>query len=181
MFSPGTLTVILSILFLSIHSAALSQSVSTAQAQRLAAQRNQAMLQQQYRAQQQALRSQQYRNQMNRQAVQSRTANVSGARPTASNASMRGLMTALNAFSADNGRMPTQAEGLQALLRPPANARNWRGPYISQNNWRAALADPWGNPYRYTVSPAGRYSTYTISSDGPDRTPGTADDLKIQF
>lgn len=179
MFSPRNVAAALSGLALfSIPSAALTQSISSTQAQRLAAQRNQALLQQQYRAQ---LQARHYRTPMNRQAVQSRPAGVSGARPTASNASMRSLITALNAFSADVGRMPTQAEGLQVLLRPPANARNWRGPYISQTNWRAALADPWGNPYRYTVTPAGRYSTYIISSDGPDRTPGTADDLKIQF
>jgi general secretion pathway protein G len=77
--------------------------------------------------------------------------------------------------------MPTAAEGLGALLKAPPGARNWRGPYISQVNWHPALADPWGNQYRYNVQGAGRSQMYTISSDGPDQVAGTADDLSVQF
>lgn len=106
---------------------------------------------------------------------------TSGVKPAASGASLVSMRTALNAFAMDMGRMPTAAEGLGALLKPPPGAKNWRGPYISSVNWRQALTDPWGNPYRYFVTGTGRYQQHTISSDGPDRTMGTADDLKVQF
>ncbi len=105
----------------------------------------------------------------------------SGARPTATGASLSGIQRAFGAFSADMGRMPTAAEGLGALLTPPPGARNWRGPYISSNNFRAALTDPWGNLYRYVVQGAGRQAMHSISSNGPDGKPGTADDLSVQF
>lgn len=36
------------------------------------------------------------------------------------------------------------------------------------------LTDPWGRPYRYHPDPA--TNGFTLSSDGPDGTPGTADD-----
>lgn len=109
------------------------------------------------------------------------TRNVSPRGSTASG-SVAGLRTALSAFAADMGRMPTGAEGLNALITRPPGARNWRGPYIAVTNTRAPFADPWGTQYRYFSQPAGpnRY-IYTIASNGPDRVPGTADDLQIQF
>lgn len=105
----------------------------------------------------------------------------SGARPTAAGASLSGIQRALAAYSADMGRMPTAAEGLGALVNPPPGARNWRGPYISSNNFRAALTDPWGNLYRYVVQGTGRQAMHSISSNGPDGQPGTSDDLSVQF
>ncbi len=104
-----------------------------------------------------------------------------GARPTAAGASLSGVQHALAAYSADMGGMPTAAQGLGALLNPPPGARNWRGPYISSNNFRAALTDPWGNLYRYVVQGTGRQAMHSISSNGPDGQPGTRDDLSVQF
>lgn len=111
-------------------------------------------------------------------------ASVSGgtsARRVAGNASLSGVRTALSAFATDMGRMPTTAEGLEALIRRPPGARNWRGPYVTTTNVKAPFADPWGMQYRYIQTPAGRGFIYTIASNGPDRTPGTRDDLQIQF
>lgn len=103
------------------------------------------------------------------------------ARSSAAGGSLVGLRTALAGFYADVGRMPTTTEGLGALLRPPPGVRNWRGPYISSNNWRAELSDPWGNPYRYYTVGAGRSAAHYISSNGRDGKPGTRDDITVQF
>jgi hypothetical protein len=40
----------------------------------------------------------------------------------------------------------------------------------------AALTDPWGRRYEFTLSDDG--ATYTLLSAGPDGTPGTADDVR---
>lgn len=103
------------------------------------------------------------------------------ARPVAAGASLMGMQKALSGFALDVGRMPTAAEGLKALLYPPPGVRNWRGPYISSNNWHAAFADPWGSQYRYVVQGTGRQAIHYIISNGPDRLPNSRDDLSVQF
>lgn len=103
------------------------------------------------------------------------------ARPVAAGASLMGMQKALSGFALDVGRMPTAAEGLNALLYPPPGVKNWRGPYITSNNWRAAFTDPWGSQYRYVVQGTGRQAIHYIISNGPDRLPNTRDDLSVQF
>ena len=105
----------------------------------------------------------------------------SSPRQAVSGASAGGISVGLHSFARDMGRMLTAAEGLDVLITRPPGATNWRGPYISTNNWKAPLTDPWGVKYRYVVTPAGRTNLYSIVSNGPDRTPGTKDDLSIQF
>ncbi len=120
----------------------------------------------------------------NRARYQRSVAGVSGgsnARTVSGNASLSGVRVGLSGFMADMGRMPTSAEGLQALIKRPPGATNWRGPYISVTNAKQPFADPWGMQYRYTQTPAGSRFIYTIASNGPDRMPGTRDDLQIQF
>jgi general secretion pathway protein G len=105
---------------------------------------------------------------------------LSAARPVSAGASLAGLMKAVQMFRLDTGRMPRAGEGLGALIVRPADARNWRGPYISVTNRPSPLADPWGNDYRLidTTPPGGRAS-FTIKSNGPDGLPDTPDDLSI--
>ena len=105
----------------------------------------------------------------------------SGVRSTAGGASLAGLQRGLAGFSADVGRMPTGPEGLNALIKAPPGVKNWRGPYIATNNWHTAFSDPWGNQYRYYAVGTGRQAVYYITSDGPDRRQGTADDLSVQW
>jgi len=107
--------------------------------------------------------------------------NAVGARQAAGSASLSGISVALSGFAADMGRMPTASEGLNALIVRPPGAKNWRGPYISTTNQRAPFADPWGSQYRLVQQPAGTRMLYSIHSNGPDRVPGTRDDLSIQF
>lgn len=67
------------------------------------------------------------------------------ARATAARQDIAGLMQALKLYRLDQGRYPSQAQGLKVLVEKPADA--------STSNWRAYLErlpnDPWGRPYQY--------------------------------
>ena len=85
------------------------------------------------------------------------------------------LSTAVEAFKADNGRYPTTAEGLEALLRAPAGlAGRWKGPYIKGG--RLPL-DAWGRNFDYWFPGKKDPSTFDVISPGSDGTPGTDDDI----
>ncbi len=78
----------------------------------------------------------------------------------------------LHLFALDVGRLPTTAEGLDALVRNPGNMDSWRGPYLNKPN---VPNDPWGHPYIYRCP--GQNGEYDIVSLGPDGTEGTEDDV----
>lgn len=95
------------------------------------------------------------------------------ARITAAHTDISNLEVALDAFEVDNGRYPTNTEGLNALVEQPSNALNWKGPYIK----RGVPIDPWGNQYIYTQP--GRYNThgFDLCSLGADGKEGGVDDI----
>lgn len=74
---------------------------------------------------------------------------------------------ALQTLRMDMGRLPTAAEGLDALVRPPAEervAKLWAGPYIEDS----VPNDAWGNPYHYAPGSDGNqpFSLYSLGADG---------------
>lgn len=69
--------------------------------------------------------------------------------------------SSLDLFYLDNGRYPTTNEGLGALVKRPAGASGWNGPYIKGT---IVPLDPWGRPYLYK-SP-GQHGAYDIASNG---------------
>jgi general secretion pathway protein G len=79
------------------------------------------------------------------------------------------LHTAVNEFNMDNSRWPTEAEGLTALVRRPADAVNWRpGGYLDTPE---VPKDPWGRDFIYELRPSsGR--PFVIKSLGADGMPG---------
>jgi general secretion pathway protein G len=80
---------------------------------------------------------------------------------------------AIDGFHKDNGRYPSQGEGLDVLMRPPSYEPHWHGPYLP----KAIPPDPWGNQYIY-VFPGKRHpDKYDLSSTGPDGLDGTRDDI----
>lgn len=81
---------------------------------------------------------------------------------------IQNLAQALDLFRLDNGRYPTQDEGLKALVAKPANAPRWAGPYVKGNE---VPADPWGKPYLYEL-PSKRGLAYDLYSLGADGTRG---------
>ncbi len=85
------------------------------------------------------------------------------------------MLAPLNAYKIDMGSFPSTAEGLQALITPPANdAERWRGPYLQENK---LPVDPWGDPYQYRYPGTHNKKGFDLWSYGPDKTDGTDDDI----
>lgn len=88
------------------------------------------------------------------------------ARVTAAKQDIAQIMQALNLYRLDNGRYPTQEQGLQALVSKPSAApvpTSWRsGGYLSK-----MPNDPWKNPYQY-ANPGLRHDmeVYSLGADG---------------
>ncbi|PWV65856.1 type II secretion system major pseudopilin GspG [Plasticicumulans acidivorans] len=84
---------------------------------------------------------------------------------------IRQFEDALNRYKHDNGRYPTTAQGLDALVHLPTEApeaTNWRGPY---EPFRERIPkDPWGRTYLY-ANP-GQHGPIDIFSLGADGHPG---------
>jgi general secretion pathway protein G len=84
------------------------------------------------------------------------------AKRTVAQSQIEEFMAALDNFYVDNGRYPTNEEGLQALREKPPAAKSWKGPYLKKE----VPDDPWGYPYIYR-SP-GRNGGFEIVSYGAD-------------
>jgi general secretion pathway protein G len=83
----------------------------------------------------------------------------------------------IHMFQLNTNQFPTTAQGLDALLNPPAdlaNANKWQGPYMDQN---PLPLDPWGQPYQYMCPGRANPDTFDIWSVGPDGQDNTADDI----
>ena len=78
------------------------------------------------------------------------------------------LRGALQAYRLDVGRYPSTAEGLDVLVRPPADGADaWSGPYLSDE----VPFDPWDTPYRYQ-HPASNLQGFALYSLGADAQEG---------
>jgi general secretion pathway protein G len=94
-------------------------------------------------------------------------------RITAVKAQIAGFGTALDVFETDNGYYPRGSEGLNELLVAPSDATNWKGPYLKTE----IPLDPWGSAYIYEYPGKNNPNGYDLSSNGPDKRPGTEDDI----
>lgn len=90
------------------------------------------------------------------------------AKVTAARTDIQSISTALEIYRLDNGRYPTTAQGLEALVQRPAVAplpRQWS----TQGYLKSNPTDPWGSHYQYaspgTRSNAG-YDLYSLGADG---------------
>lgn len=89
------------------------------------------------------------------------------ARAAAARHDIAALAQTLKLYRLDNGRYPTNEQGLEALVTKPERApvpSNWR-PYLDK-----LPVDPWGKPYRY-LNP-GVHGEVDIFSLGADGQPG---------
>ena len=78
------------------------------------------------------------------------------------------LAMALDMYELDNGRYPTTAQGLKALVVKPTNSpvpENWAGSYLKK---KKIPKDPWGNAYVYASPGAHDTESYDLSSLGAD-------------
>lgn len=78
-------------------------------------------------------------------------AQLDRSKTTTARVQIRALEAALDTMRLDIGRLPTDQEGLDLLIRADeGQAPGWSGPYLDSG---AVPADPWGRPYVY-VAPA---------------------------
>jgi general secretion pathway protein G len=85
---------------------------------------------------------------------------MSHARIKAAQLQVDSVAAAVEAFRGDMHRLPTQSEGLAALVRQPAGADEWSGPYMSEK-W---LKDPWGRNLIYLPDTNGQ--SFVVESYG---------------
>ncbi len=71
-------------------------------------------------------------------------------------------------YSLHMGGYPSTAEGLQALVTPPADKSDrWHGPYVEGK----IPMDPWGQPYQYAFPGTHNKTGYDLWSKGPPEKP----------
>ncbi len=93
--------------------------------------------------------------------------NFGRAKTTIAETQMNNIQGALQLYYIDVGRYPSEAEGLEALLRQPSAVSNWRGPYLSKED---ETKDPWGRVYKYRYP--GADGNFELLSYGRDGHPG---------
>ena len=97
------------------------------------------------------------------------------ARVAAAKHDIAAIMQSLKLYRLDNGRYPTNDQGLQALVAKPQS-----GPAAS--NWRSYLdklpKDPWGNAYQY-LNPGvhGEIDVFTLGADAQPGGTGADQDI----
>ncbi|MGO3983863.1 type II secretion system major pseudopilin GspG [Pseudomonas sp. SAS7] len=93
------------------------------------------------------------------------------AKATAVRTDLQSISTALEIYRLDNGRYPTTAQGLEALVTRPTQAplpRLWS----AQGYLKSMPLDPWGTHYQY-LSPGARSNQgFDLYSFGADSQPG---------
>ena len=92
---------------------------------------------------------------------------LGGAKSKTAGVQISDLEKSLELFKLSVGRFPTDEEGLEALVKKPASANGWDGPYLKGGT---VPLDPWNNPYKYKRSPNG--AEVEILSLGADGAPG---------
>ena len=87
---------------------------------------------------------------------------------------IQGIITNLKMYQAQNGFLPTTEQGLQALVtRPDSDPRPTQWHQLMD----AVPEDPWHLPYFYENPGKHNPNSFDLYSAGPDRKPGTADDI----
>ncbi len=100
---------------------------------------------------------------------------LSGAKSQTAHVQVRNVAAAMELYQLDNGRFPTQDEGLAALVKQPPSAPAWNGPYLPRAD---ALNDPWGRPYLYRIpGKTGAYDIYTLGADSKEGGSGEDKDI----
>ena len=77
------------------------------------------------------------------------------------------ISASLDLYRLEVGRYPNASEGLDALVKRPAGAKNWNGPYLKKPQ---VPKDPWGNDYQYRFP--GQHGAFDIYSLGIDNAQG---------
>lgn len=98
--------------------------------------------------------------------------NVDKSKVIAAQAQVKSLRLALDSFKVDNGRYPSEIEGLAVLMTAPVNDDgSWFGPYMDGE----LPKDPWKADFVYeppVQSENGRIGSPKVISLGADNEPG---------
>jgi general secretion pathway protein G len=97
------------------------------------------------------------------------------ARVAAAKHDIAAISQSLKLYKLDNGRFPSNEQGLQALVAKPASApvpTNWK-PYLDK-----LPKDPWGNTYMY-LNPGvnGEIDVFSLGADGQPGGTGADSDI----
>jgi len=87
---------------------------------------------------------------------------------TTAQATLRSLKGAVSEYSMDMGNLPTQQEGLEALVKNLKNSPKWDGPYLSGKT--EVPMDPWDQEFIYNRPPQHfkNYQSFEVVSQGED-------------
>lgn len=103
---------------------------------------------------------------------------LGGAKSKTAALQIQDLRQATELYNLDVGRFPSQQEGLQALVQPPASARGWNGPYLKE---RELPLDPWGNAYHYRYPDEhGDVLIYSLGADNAEGGEGENADIGLR-
>jgi len=102
------------------------------------------------------------------------TSRTDDARIAAAQQDISAMTTALDTFEVDNGRYPTNDEGLNALSNAPSNLTStWHGPYVG----KPIVNDPWQHAYIYRCPGTHNPRGFDLLSMGKDGQEGGNDDI----
>ena len=91
---------------------------------------------------------------------------LGGAKSKTAAIQIKDLEQALEMYKLDVGRFPTTSQGLDALVKKPAGASGWNGPYLKSS----VPEDPWGGDYQYKYP--GERAEVDLFTYGADGNPG---------
>ena len=91
---------------------------------------------------------------------------LGGAKSKTAAIQIKDLEQALEMYKLDVGRFPTTSQGLDALVKKPAGASGWNGPYLKSS----VPEDPWGGDYQYKYP--GERAEVDLFTHGADGNPG---------
>ncbi|MFZ0035453.1 MAG: type II secretion system major pseudopilin GspG [Sedimentisphaerales bacterium] len=102
---------------------------------------------------------------------------IDEARVTTTKANLKILHNAVNQFKMDTGRLPTEEEGLKALVEQPSDVTRYEpGGYLETTE---IPKDGWGNDFVYELSPeTGKaFVIKSLGADGKEGGEGNDADL----
>ena len=100
--------------------------------------------------------------------------NIEKARVITTKTNLKTYHTAVNSFRMNNSRLPTEEEGLMALIEAPSDAVDFpEGGYLDSSKIEL---DGWKHELIYEIAPSAP-SGFLIRSCGPDGEQDTEDDI----
>lgn len=100
---------------------------------------------------------------------------LGSAKTDAARAQIQNIASILDLYRLEVGGYPSEADGLEALVEPPAGAERWDGPYVKR---RESLLDPWGQLYGYRMpGDHGEFDLYSLGGDQAEGGDGENQDV----